>query len=96
MNNNKKHKTVLFESAEELYHDAPCGYVSFSNDGIVYNINQTLIEWLGYEREEILGKKKIFDFFKMGGRLYFETHFFPLIRMQGFANEINFEIQKKD
>lgn len=96
MSNNKKYSTVLFESAEELYHDAPCGYVSFSNDGIVYNINQTLLEWLGYEREEILGKKKIFDFFKMGGRLYFETHFFPLIRMQGFANEINFEIQKKD
>ncbi|SDR92751.1 PAS domain-containing hybrid sensor histidine kinase/response regulator [Gramella sp. MAR_2010_147] len=96
MSNNKNHKTVFFETAEELYHDAPCGYVSFTNDGTIYNMNQTLLEWLGYQREEILGKKKIFEFFKMGSRLFFETHFFPLIRMQGFANEINFEIQKKD
>ena len=86
----------IFESAEELYHDAPCGYVSFTNTGLIYNLNKTLLNWLGYEREEIIGKFKIQDLFKIGGKIFFETHFFPLIRIQGFANEINFKIQKKD
>ncbi len=86
----------IFESAEDLYHDAPCGYVSFRNDGTIYNINKTLLGWLEFDRNEILGEKKIYELFKMGGRMYFETHFFPLIRIQGFANEINFEIRKND
>jgi len=90
------HQPGIFESAEELYHDAPCGYVSFANDGVIYNINKTLLNWLDFDRDDIIGKKKIYELFKMGGRMYFETHFFPLIRIQGFANEINFDIRKCD
>ena len=86
----------VYESAEELYHDAPCGYLSFNRDGVIYNLNKTLENWLGYSRKEIIGKLRIQDLFKIGGKIYFETHFFPLIRIQGFANEINFEIKKKD
>ena len=96
MEEGSENKPEIFESAEDLYHDAPCGYVSFRNDGTIYNINKTLLGWLGFDRNEILGKKKIYELFKMGGRMYFETHFFPLIRIQGFANEINFEIRKND
>ncbi len=86
----------VYESAEELYHDAPCGYISFTNNGTIYNLNKTLLNWLGYSRDELIGHTKIQDLFKMGGKIFFETHFFPLIRIQGFANEINFEIKKKD
>lgn len=96
MNDSRSSKSEFFESAEELYHDAPCGYASFKNDGTIYNINATLLKWLGFDRDEILEKKKIYELFNMGGKLFFETHFFPLIRIQGFANEINFEIRKKD
>ena len=98
MNKNleRQSESKVYESAEELYHDAPCGYISFSNNGIIYNLNRTLLEWLGYERKEIVGKIRIQDLFKMGGKIFFETHFFPLIRIQGFANEINFDIRKKD
>ncbi len=92
----KKVGSKVYESAEELYHDAPCGYISFSNTGIIYNLNATLLNWLGYDRDEIIGKVKIQDLFNMGGKIFFETHFFPLIRIQGFANEINFDIRKKD
>ncbi|MFV8225764.1 response regulator [Christiangramia aquimixticola] len=88
--------TRVYESAEELYHEAPCGYISFTSNGTIYNVNKTLLGWLGYKSEEVLDKIKIQDLFKMGGKIFFETHFFPLIRIQGFANEINFEIKKKD
>jgi PAS domain S-box-containing protein len=96
MEDGSDNKPEIFESAEDLYHDAPCGYVSFRNDGTIYNINKTLLGWLDFDKNEILGTKKIYELFKMGGRMYFETHFFPLIRIQGFANEINFEIRKND
>jgi len=96
MEEGSENKPEIFESAEDLYHDAPCGYVSFRNDGTIYNINKTLLGWLDFDKNEILGTKKIYELFKMGGRMYFETHFFPLIRIQGFANEINFEIRKNN
>jgi len=84
------------ETAEELYQNAPCGYVSFLHDGTIFNINGTLLNWLGYSREEVQDRMRFQQFFKVGGQIYFETHFFPLIQMQGFVNEINFDILRKD
>lgn len=84
------------ESAEDLYENAPFGYISFLADGTIFKINKTLLNLLGYEREEILQVKKIQNLFRIGGKIYFETHFFPLIRMQGFVKEINFDLVRKD
>lgn len=84
------------ESAEELYENAPFGYVSFLADGTIFKINKTLLNLLGYKRNEILQVKKIQNLFRIGGKIYFETHFFPLIRMQGFVKEINFDLIRKD
>ncbi|HSP40143.1 MAG TPA: histidine kinase dimerization/phospho-acceptor domain-containing protein, partial [Gillisia sp.] len=85
------------ESAEELYENAPCGYISFLPDGTIFRINNTLLHLLNYEKkDELLEVKKIQDLFKIGGKIYFETHFFPLIKMQGFIREINFDLVKKD
>ncbi|MCW9037709.1 ATP-binding protein, partial [Altibacter sp.] len=30
------------------------------------------------------------------GQIFFETHFFPLIKMQGFVNEVYFDVVRKD
>ena len=84
------------ESAEDLYENAPFGYISFLADGTIFKINKTLLDLLGFEREEIVQVKKIQNLFRIGGKIYFETHFFPLIRMQGFVKEINFDLLRKD
>ena len=49
------------ESALEVYEDAPCGYLSALPDGLISQINQTLLTWLGYTRDEIIGKLKWTD-----------------------------------
>lgn len=84
------------ESAEDLYENAPFGYISFLSDGTIFKVNKTLLNLLGFEREEILDGKKIQSLFRIGGKIYFETHFFPLIRMQGFVKEVNFDLVKKN
>ena len=85
------------ESAEELYENAPCGYISFLADGTIFRINNTLLHLLGYkDKDEVVQVKKIQDLFRIGGKIYFETHFFPLVKMQGFIKEINFDLLKKD
>lgn len=95
-NEHKSFNIKFHESAQDLYENAPCGYVSFLTDGTIFNINATLLSWLNFSKKEILYLKRFPDLFKIGGQIFFETHFFPLIRMQGFIQEINFDIVRKD
>jgi PAS domain S-box-containing protein len=86
---------LLEESAEDLYENAPCGYISTLPDGVIVKVNRTFLSWTGYEREELLTGKRFQDLLGLGGRVFHETHYAPLLRMQGFANEINFELMCK-
>lgn len=89
------YKGLIEESAEDLYENAPCGYLSTLPNGIIVKINKTLVDWLGYEKEELLEQKKFQDLLSIGGKLYYETHYGPLLRMQGFIREINFDMKGK-
>jgi phosphoserine phosphatase RsbU/P len=75
------------DSAEDLYEHAPCGYLSTSVDGTITRINTTLVEWLGIPRSELLGRR-FPDLLTVGGKIYHETHYAPLLRMQGSVREI--------
>jgi PAS domain S-box-containing protein len=87
---------IFEEDAEDLYDNSPCGFLSALPDGSIVKINRTLLNLLGYSREEIIGHKKFQDLLTIGGKIYFETHFAPLLKMQAFANEINFDIVRKN
>jgi PAS domain S-box-containing protein len=65
----------------------PCGFVSFSDDGRVRVINRTLLDMLGYSREELAGKH-VESILTVGSRIFYQTHFFPLLRLHGHADEI--------
>ncbi len=56
---------ALRESAD-LYNNAPSGYHSVGPDGTVLRINDTELKWLGYEREEVVGRLKIADLLASG------------------------------
>ncbi|CAL9503407.1 hypothetical protein SUDANB6_03495 [Streptomyces sp. enrichment culture] len=87
---------LLEDSAEELYESAPCGYLSTLMDGTVAKINATLLRWLGRERDEVVGRTRFCDLLTVGGRLYHETHFAPLLRMQGEISGIALEMKQAD
>lgn len=88
--------SLLEDSAEDLYENAPCGYLSTLLDGQIAKINGTLLGWLGYRREELVGNRRFSDLLTVGGRLYHETHFAPLLRMQGEINGIALELRAAD
>ncbi|MEV6876692.1 SpoIIE family protein phosphatase [Amycolatopsis sp. NPDC051128] len=87
---------LLEDSAEDLYEHAPCGYLSTLLDGTIAKINTTLLNWLGYERDEVVGRRRFPDLLTVGGRLYHETHFAPLLRMQGELGGVAFELEAAD
>ncbi|MGW5619089.1 PP2C family protein-serine/threonine phosphatase [Streptomyces sp. NPDC003877] len=86
--------SLLEDSADDLYEMAPCGYLSTLMDGTIAKINATLLDWLGLEREDVVGRKRFTDLLTVGGRLYHETHFAPLLRMQGELRGIALEMRR--
>jgi PAS domain S-box-containing protein len=87
---------LLEESLEDLYEHAPCGYVSTLLDGTFAKVNQTFLDWTGYQRIELLAGKRFQDLLTVGGKIFYETHYAPLLRMQGFVNEIAFDLVCRD
>ncbi|CAL9279582.1 PP2C family protein-serine/threonine phosphatase [Streptomyces sp. SudanB91_2054] len=85
---------LLEDSVEELYENAPCGYLSTLMDGTIAKINGTLLAWLGQERDAVVGRMRFTDLLTVGGKLYHETHFSPLLRMQGELSGIALEIKE--
>jgi PAS domain S-box-containing protein len=41
----------------DLYNNAPCGYHSLDGQGVFLRVNDTELRWLGYRREELLGRR---------------------------------------
>ena len=66
---------------------APCGFFSFGQDGKLLDVNQTLLEQLGYARDEVVGQH-VEMLMPVGARIFYQTHWFPLLRMQGSAQEV--------
>ncbi|WP_037895914.1 PP2C family protein-serine/threonine phosphatase [Streptomyces sp. NRRL S-920] len=87
---------LLEDSAEDLYESAPCGYLSTLMDGTIAKINATLLDWLGMEREAVVGEARFADLLTVGGKLYHETHFAPLLRMRGELGGIALEMKAAD
>jgi signal transduction histidine kinase len=73
--------------AGELLDRAPCGFLSFADDGTITVANTTVAEMLGYPRGALEGRR-IESLMSVGARIFYQTHFFPLVRLHGRAEEI--------
>ena len=76
----------------DLFENAPCGYVTIGSDGRISKVNGTLIAWTGFEADMFVGRR-LHQFLNMAGRIYYETHIAPLLRMQGFFNEFALDFE---
>jgi PAS domain S-box-containing protein len=70
-----------------LLDEAPCGFVVFADDGTVRLVNATLLDILGVRREAVVGRH-VETLMSVGSRIFYQTHIFPLLRMQQRVEEI--------
>lgn len=82
---------VADDDLADLYENAPCGYLSLSPDGRIVKINQTLTDWLGTPSAALLGKP-IHALLSFGGRIAYETHLAPMLRLKGVVNELALDL----
>lgn len=84
------------DDPELLYDTAPCGYLSTTPDGLITKTNRTLLTMLGRRRDEVVGRLRFADLLTPGGQIYHETHYAPMLAMQGSAREIALEVVRGD
>lgn len=84
---------------KELYDKAPCGYFSVDAGIGICNINQTLLQWLGYEAGEVVGKLKFEDLLTAESRQqHLQTYdvVFKKYIEQGYISNLEFVFMRKD
>jgi sigma-B regulation protein RsbU (phosphoserine phosphatase) len=87
---------LVEDDPELLYDSAPCGYLSTDPDGLITKANQTFLTLTGYSRADLVGRRRFVDLLTPGGRIYHETHYAPLLHMQGAAREIALDLVMAD
>jgi sigma-B regulation protein RsbU (phosphoserine phosphatase) len=80
----------------EALDDVPCALARTDADGLLLHANATFCKWLGCAREDVVGTKRFQDFFTIGGRIFHQTHWLPLLQMQGSVSEVKLELVRAD
>ncbi len=83
------------DEINDLYNNAPCGYHSLDKDGVFVRINNTELSWLGYTRDEVIGKMRFPDIITPGSLKLFKA-MFPVFKKQGWICDLEYEMVRKD
>lgn len=77
-----------------MLEQAPCGFLSVRDDGIIDYVNGTLCKLLDWERGTLHGQN-IIAILPMASRIFYQTHVFPMLKMQGSVSEIYFSLRSR-
>jgi len=91
-------QTALRRSAkliEDLYSNAPCGYQSLDEDGVIIQVNNTELGWLGYTRDEIVGKMRFKNLLTLASQQAFQINYSGF-KDRGYIHDVEYELLRKD
>ncbi|MBF8805107.1 PAS domain-containing sensor histidine kinase [Pseudomonas putida] len=80
-----------FKDAEALLEQAPCGLVVTTEDGTILRANRTFAAWIGCSPSGLCGRR-FQELLTMGGRIFHQTHWAPLMRLQGSVAEVKLDL----
>lgn len=78
----------------DLYDHAPSGYYSLDANGTFINANKTTLQWLGYKKEELIGKQ-FKDILPADSLRDFENTY-PVFKEKGTLTDKEFTYVRKD
>jgi phosphoserine phosphatase RsbU/P len=74
------------------YESAPCGLLVSDEGGPITRVNATICNWLQRRPEQLVGVCRFEDLLTMGGKIFHETHWMPLLQLQGSVDEVQLEL----
>lgn len=83
--------TAPQDDLADLFDAAPCGYVVLSPAGRILRANATLCRWVGRSAADLSGRP-FQELLTVPGRIFYETNFAPLLRIQGGFEEVALDL----
>lgn len=80
---------------QDIYDNAPCGYHSIDSKGVFVEINNTWLQWLGWKREDVIGKLHFEDILTEKSAAEFKD-LFTRFRREGMLHDQLYEVVRKD
>ena len=80
----------------DAYAHAACGLLTTTTDGIIVRVNATFCAWSGYSAEELLERRRVQDLLTVGGKVFHQTHWAPLLEIQRSVAEVKLEVRHRD
>jgi sigma-B regulation protein RsbU (phosphoserine phosphatase) len=80
----------------DLFDNAPCGYAVLDASGLVVEANAELLRLLGRTRDEVVGVLSFAQLVSAGGRIYLDTHVFPMLALEGAGRELALDVVHAD
>ena len=75
----------------DFWDNAPAGHLVLTTDGQIVDVNATLVGWLGRPAQALRGTS-FAELLTVGGRIHYETHFVPLLRMTGSLKGVTVDL----
>jgi phosphoserine phosphatase RsbU/P len=76
---------------EQLNH-APCGFLTLSEDGLILEMNQTLLKILNYSQDSLIGQH-VNSILTVPARLFLQFYFFPLVKLEHRVEEMYISLE---
>lgn len=83
------------DDLEDLFENAPCGYLSADRNGRIGRANRTFATWMGDTTASFEGRR-FADLLSIVGKVFYETHFAPSLHMQGQISEVALDLVRAD
>lgn len=79
----------------QAYELAACALLTLSPSGAIERVNRAACDWTGLQRSELVGRR-FTDLLTVGGKLFHQTHWLPLLEMQGSVAEVQLELELRE
>lgn len=86
---------LLEGDPDALSDGAPCGHLTTLPDGTITKVNGSFLAATGYSAAEVVSRRLV-DLLTPGGRIFHETHYAPLLRLQDSVREVALDVLRKD
>ncbi len=83
------------EPLDPVLDGAPLAYVVLDDEAMVGTVNATFTNLTGWAPDEVLGRH-VDTILGPAGRIFYSTHLFPLLRIEGKAMELYVPIRHRD
>lgn len=80
---------------EKRLNYAPCGFLSINDEGIITDINQTFLQWMGYKQADLINKH-IEILMSTPNKLIFHSYFYPSINLNNHIDELFISLKHHD